>query len=350
VATEPWYCTRESVKSALDVKETARNNSQVDEVIASSSRSIDGMMHRKFYPLTATRKFDWPNTRNAPSYRLWLDEYELASATSILSGGVAITAGQYFLEPYNDGPPYDRIDLNVSTVAAFNSGSTWQQSLVVVGQWAGCRIDEVPAGTVVEALDGTETGVDVSNSAAVGVGSVIRVDDERMVVTGSSMLDTGQNTGNSLTAQNNDVTVQVSNGSGFSIDEVILVDSERMLIVDIAGNNLTVKRAWDGSVLAAHNTNVDIYAPRTLTVERGALGTTAATHSTSTAISLWTPPALIQELCVATSVVRLVQRRAGYARVVGSGDNQRESSGRGLKQIQDEAKVAHARQLRHMAV
>ena len=93
------------------------------------------------------------------------------------------------------------------------------------------------------------------------------------------MLDSTYNVQSDMTAQQNNVTISAS-GSGFNVGEVILVDSERMLIVDIAGNYLTVKRAWDGSVLAIHSTGADIYTLRLLTVTRGALGTTAGTHDT----------------------------------------------------------------------
>src|SRR5690606_22447868 len=57
----PWYTTRETVKAALDYKETARNDAQVDRAIESASRAVEGLLHRRFYPETATRYFDWPN-------------------------------------------------------------------------------------------------------------------------------------------------------------------------------------------------------------------------------------------------------------------------------------------------
>ena len=49
-------------------------------------------------------------------------------------------------------------------------------------------------GATVEALDDSETGIDVdaATSAAVGVGSILRVDSERMLVTERQQLDTGQ--------------------------------------------------------------------------------------------------------------------------------------------------------------
>lgn len=56
----PCYATREEVKSALDIKQTARNNDQVDRAIDSASRAVEGLLHRVFYPTFDTRYVDWP--------------------------------------------------------------------------------------------------------------------------------------------------------------------------------------------------------------------------------------------------------------------------------------------------
>lgn len=349
-----WYCTREDVKNALDVMETARSNAEIDRAIESASRMIDGsvpgagFLKRRFYPETRTMTFDWPNNQYARPWRLWLDGNELVSLNTLTAGGTTIAAADYFLRP-DSGPPYTHIEIDLGSSAAFSAGSTHQRSIVAAGVF-GYNADEAPAGTLAEALDVSETAVDVSDSSAIGVGTIIQIDSERMIVTGKTMLDTGQNLGGNLTAVNNNVTVPVGSGTAFTVDEVILIDAERMLITDIAGNNLTVKRPWDGTVLAAHSANADIYAPRTLTVARGALGTTAATHSTSTAITRHVVPGLVAELCLAEALNILMQRRSGWARTTGSGDNQREGSGRGLREIKADAYTAYARKARSRAV
>ena len=190
-------------------------------------------------------------------------------------------------------------------------------------------------------------------AAIIGVGQIIKVDSERMLVTAKTMIDTGVNidAADSLTASAADVSITMSTTTSAPVvDEVILIDSERMLVVDVAGSVLTVKRAWDGSVLAAHAAAADIYASRRLTVIRGALGTTAATHADTTAIVKHVVPGLVSELCLAHALTTMGQRLSGYARTVGTGDNQRESSGRGLKQIRDDAYTAYGRKARSAAV
>jgi len=341
------YCTREDVKMSLDVKETARANAQIDRLIKAASRSIEGLTHRFFHPWTGTRYFDWPNDQYAKTGRLWLNQHELVSVTSLTTSGTAISASDYFLEPVNSGPPYSHVDLDLSSSAAFDAGQTYQQSIAITGVFY--RLDETTAGSLAEALDSSETGVDITDSALIGVGDIIRVDSERMIVRGKSMLTTGQTLQTPVTASNADVTIAVTTGSAYSVDEIILLDSERMLIVDIAGNNLTVKRAWDGSVLASH-TGSTIYALRTLNVIRGVLGTTAATHDTASAINKHQPPGLVNQLAIAETLTALQQEGSAYARVVGQGEGQREASGKGLADLREQVYTRYGRKVRMRAV
>jgi len=341
----PVYTTREAVKAAPELKETARANAAVDDAIEAASRSVEGLLHRRFYPWTGTRYFDWPNSYSRTAGRLWLGGNELISVTTFTTGNGAttLTAGQYILRRADDldEPPYTHVEINRGTSAAFSSGTTTQRALAITGVF-GHSAETAPAGALAEALDASETGVDVTDSASIGVGQIIKVDSERMIVSEKSMITSGQTLQTPLTATAANETVAVTTGSAFFVGEVILLDSERMLIVDIAGNNLTVKRGWDGSTLATH-TGSTIYAPRSLTVVRGALGTTAAAHDTAAAITKHVVPGLVRELCEAEALVQLAQRNAAYARVVGTGDNERESSGRGLAQIRKDAIAAYGR-------
>lgn len=336
-----WYTTREVVMAATDVKASARVNDQVDRAIESASRAVEATLLRRFYPWTGTRYFDWPGAGNT-SGEVWFGEHGLISATTVVSGGVTIAASDYFLEPRNEGPPYESIQVDLSSGASFSSADTWQRSLAITGVW-GWDLSAVSGWTLNEALDSSETGIDVTATAAVGVGSILFCESEWMIVTGRSMMDTTVNTGSSLTASTNDQDIAVADGTLFAVGETLLIEAERVLVQDIAGNTLYVKRAYDGTVLAAHNSGVDIYAPRTLTVTRGALGTTAAAHNTATALTVWEVPGLLAEFCVAVALTTLGQRSAGYARTVGSGENEREASGRGLTQIRRDAMNTYGR-------
>lgn len=342
-----WYATREDVKSSLDIMETARNDSQVDRALENASRSVEGLTHRRFYPELTTRYFDWPNTQGAKPWRLWLDSNELVSASVVTSGGTTIVSNDYFLRRSDDldEPPYTFVEVDLASSASFGPGSTHQRSIAITGVY-GYTTTQTPAGALAEALDSSETLVDTTDSSLVGIGSLLLCESERMMVTGKSLLDTATITGAALTAVNSDNIVGVNDGTAFHIGEVITIGSERMRIIDIAGNNLIVKRAWDGSVLAAHNQAVTIYTPRRLTVERAALGTTAATHADTTALTRQVYPGPVVSLTAAYALNELLQESSGYARVAGSGDNQREFTGRGIKDLEVECMRAVGRQMR----
>jgi hypothetical protein len=353
--TSPFYATREEIKAEMDVRETARSNSRIDRALADATLAVEGLCHRRFYPVVATRYFDWPpRTGMATPWILRLNDNELISVSSLMSGTVTISTSDYFLRRADDRdePPYTRIELNRDSSAAFGQGATYQRDITVTGLY-GYRNDETTAGTIVEALDATETGVDVdaATSAAVGVGNLLRIDNERVIVTDRQQLNTGQTVGGSgLTNINNSVTVTVQNGAAFAVGENILIDGERMRIDDIAGNTLIVTRAWDGSTIAAHTAGTAIYAPRTLTVTRGALGTTAAAHATSSTAYRWDPPGPVRQLVIAEALTDLLQGRSGYARTAGSGENERETSGRGLADLRQRVYVSHGRKARMRSV
>lgn len=351
-----WYATREAVKAALDFAETSRSNARVDRAIEAASRSIEGLLHRRFYPEIATRYFDWPDQYARP-WRLWLDDSELISVTALSSGGTTIPSTDYLLEPNRFGPPYSRVDINLGTGSAFGGGSTPQRDITITGLW-GYRNDETLVATAAGAISSSATTLTVSESSRIGVGQLLRIGTERLTVTERSMASTGQTLQTPIDAQQKTVTLPVTSGGAFAVDEVVLLDAERMLIVDIAGNNLIVKRAWDGSVLAAHAGST-IYALRALTVTRGALGTTAAGISQGDAVYRWDPPGPVESLCIAEALVDLLQKASGYARTTGVGTASRQVGGGnvtktqygvGIDDLRDQAVTSHGRKARHRGV
>jgi hypothetical protein len=330
-----WYCTREAVKSALDSNLTARSNVQIDRLIESSSRGVEQLTLRKFYPQVATRYLDWPDPLASSLQRIWLDENELITLTSFTIGGVAIALADLILRP-GDGPPYTSIEVNRSTAASFRSGSTYQNNAAVLGVF-GFRADEAAAGQLAEALDNAETGVQVTDSAAVGTGSVLRVDDERMLVTSREWLDLGVTLAQALTERNNATTITLSaTTAAVRAGETLLIGAERMLVEDVAGTTCVVKRAVDGSTIAAHDVAAAVWAPRDLTVTRGALGTAKAAHSLSAPLWRHEPPAPVQTLT-------LHQTLSGLGMESGT-------KGQDLKQLRDDVLVGYGRRARTWAV
>lgn len=346
------YATREAVKAALDVAETARNDLQVDRAIGSASRSIEGLLHRRFYPQAATRYFPWPNHQHARPWRLWLDADEVITVTALTAGGVAIPATDYFLEPVNSGPPFTHVEVDLASASAFQAGATHQRAIAITGTF-GYSADEEQVGDLTSLLDAdaADTASATWTTAQVGVGDILRIDSERMVITAKTMVDSTQNLGGpGLSAASSDTTVPVTDGTAFAVGVVLRVDSERMLIVDKAGNNLTVKRAWDGSVLATHATNADIFTLTGVELDRAQLGTTLAAHTSGADIYRHLVPALVRDLCIGEAINQLQQETSGYARVIGEGENAREGTGRSLFDLRRDTQAAYGRKARARAV
>lgn len=353
---EPVYATREDVQHVLDVKPTARSARQIDRALQSASRDVDALCHRVFYPWQGTRYFDWPDTQYRPSWRIWLDDSELISLTSVSSAAEAISLDDVLLEPNRSGPPYNRVEINIGTNAVWGGGNTHQRDVVLTGLWAGCPLAESPAGALADAVTSTTATtltVNAAGSAALGVGSIVRIDAERMLVTGRTMTATGQTLAADLGGQKKDSTLTVADTSAFTADETILIDGERLLITDIAGNTLIVDRAVDGSALAAHTAGAAVYAPRTLTVERAALGTAAATHADAAPVLVWEPPGLVRDLTIAEAITRISNEASGYARTRKSGDGgatERAKAMQDLPDLRAQTYDAHGRKARVRSV
>jgi len=353
------YATRESVQDAFDVREAAHRSTQIDDAIASASDDIDGWLKRHKHglaPRTATRYFRWPTRDYSPAWKLWLDENELISVTTLTAGSTVIDSGDYFLEPVNSGPPYTHIEIDLNSSASFTNSGTAQRAIEIIGTW-GINDDQKAAGALESAISTTTTTtVDVTRGDIIGVGSVLKVESERMLVTGKGTLDSTQNLASAMNALKNDQVVDVSDGTLFFVGEQILIDSERMRITDITGNNLTVVRAYDGSTLAAHSISADVYVYRRLTVERGALGSTAATHADATSVTVWDVPDLVAQLCKATAISSLEQEFSAYAARVYSDEAERDSSGtevvagRGLTDIRRQCVRRYGRKFRKAAI
>lgn len=346
-----WYATREDIMSALDAKGAARDGAQLDRALSAGSRAVDALCQRDFAPVLATRYFDWPNeAQTARSWRLWLDRNELISASALVSAGVSIAGSSYNLEPANSGPPYNRIEMKLDGPGSFGGASSYQRSVSVTGLF-GYSDDSAPAGALVGALNSSATAVAVTDSAAVGVGSLLRVGAERMVVTRKRLVDSGQTLQTPVTAKANEVLIAVTNGAAYAEGEVLTLGAERMLIQDIAGNSLSVRRAWDGSILDAHTSDA-IYVPRLLTVTRAAAGTTAATAVDGAPITRWVPPAPVHTLAVAEAMDILLQEQAGYARTLRgqSGSRSLTAGATELEALRDRVATSHGRRARTRAV
>ena len=344
------YCSLEQLKRAVGINGRSRNP-MVMRLIESSSRRIDQATRRIFIPKTQTRTFRWPPRQVGLGYILWLD-HDLISVTTLQakaqdSTPTTIVAADYFLEPANFAPPYDRIEIDQSSTAVLESGDTPQRSISVAGSW-GYKNDTRSAGTIDDSggISATDTTLVVSDASLIEVGQTLLIQSEQIFVSERDFAARGTillNMVGNLASDRATVTVTVDATHGLKAGEVIRLDSELMYIESVSTNDLTVVRAYDGSVLASHNANVAIHVNRTLTIERAINGTTGATHADATAIDVYEPPFDINQWCLAETIAAYLQEGAGWGRTIGQGDGATEFDAKGLAGLRKEMVARYQR-------
>ena len=354
----PCYCSREDVKRAPDFQSTAYDNVQIDRVIQNVARNIEGHLHRTFYPNDTTKYFDWPAQSGQGGgfitypWKIYFDGNDCVTLTELQSPpGTDIDIAYVNLEPANYGPPYTYLELQRDKNAAFGGAATPQRAIVATGTWGYTADNDVVTSLAVAVSSDTATTIQVANAASTGVGDLLIVDSERMLVQEAAAVTTGDSQQNSgcSTAASNDNVLTLTSGSSVNLNEVILLDAEKMLVLDITGNNVTVKRQYDGTVLATHS-SATVYAYRTLTVARGQLGTSAATHLISASVSKHRVPSLIQSLAIAESVNTILQETGGYSSPQGETGAQISGLGTALADLWDEAVTTFGRKSRMRTV
>lgn len=342
-----WLTTRETVAAALDINSTANTDDQLDRAVATASDLVEDYLRRRFRPEQATKYLEWPRQgQGEPYWEADLGHEEVISVTTVKTNDTTVTG--YNLEPNETGPPYTRIEMP-RTGSGFNYGDTPQRNLEITGLF-GFRDDRVTVGTLSSSVTDSATTITLPTSGGVGVGSTLIIGTERLAVTARTFVDTGTTITGALTADMADTTVPVSSATGYVVGEYIVIDSERMRVDAITGTNLTVRRATDGTTLAAHTSSTAVYANRQVTVTRGAQGTTAAAHSSGATVERWQPPQPVESLAVAEAVLVYENERAGWARTIGSGDSEAEAKGSGVGELRRRVFRTHGRRHRMVSV
>lgn len=340
---EPVYVTPEMIERALDVKPSAYMRSEILRACRAGSRMVEGRLHRIFYPERIARTFDYPVPGGGKVNKLWFDELSLISMESVVSDGVTIPVLSVFARP-DDGPPFSWVELDRDTVYSFAGGP--QRAVTITGVW-GYTNEENANGTLSSSINSSDTALTLSRS--LDTGSIIRIGSERIQVIAKRWALAGQTTP-AVSADKTAVAISLGSVAVFVEGEKILIDGERMEVQEITGNTLYVRRAIDGTILAAHSNGTQIYRQTLHDVERGALGTTAAAHDAGDTVYQWQCPSLVAELAQAYAEDAFIQRNAGYARTIGSGEGERQASGRGIRDVEDRAYQLYGRKARLRSV
>jgi hypothetical protein len=340
------------VRRALDVKMASYTTEQVDRAICAAADAVEDLTQRKFYPLDTTRKWDWPNFQYAYPWRVWFDNFELAAIPTLVTTGsflptpIVIPIGACIFQPVNEGPPFTRMELRRDMNYGFGNNPTPQLDIAITGTY-GYWTKTRPAGATAASVGLPDLTVTVSDGYNVGVGDVMIIGTERMIVTDANYIDTTITYTGVATASQADNVISVADGTKFVVGEVLQVGAEWMLILAITGNNLTVRRAWDASLLTTHSGGT-LFARRLLSVQRGALGTTAATHTSAAPIVVNDVPGLVRELAIAEASVWVSQEPTAYS---GAAAPQKPTTaGRGGYSVSEPVAGAGLPDIRHQVI
>lgn len=341
-----WLASREDVALALGRGTTVRDVRALDRHVASATDSITlSCGYPEFSPRVVTRHFPWPaddTSSNWPSHRLYFGRDIFASIDTVTVGPSSTTitegTGGWDAYPRNRvNEPIRWLELDRSGSASWSTGSTRPQDQVAVGGIGGWSDEQTLVGALSGLVNASVTVIDLDHMypiCPVGVGNQLLIDNERMIVTDREPIDTGENLATALAAYESSTIlsqITVGDGTDYAVGEVISVDAEDMLIERIRGTVLHVRRGWGGTTLDDHLTGADIYAYRRLRVERGAVGSTAASHADAATVTRWVEPPALHSLCIALAIDEAIQVGAAYGRTAGQGENEQELRGTGIR-------------------
>lgn len=336
-----WYASLTEVKRAADIPASPLYDLKVSDVMSEATEAVEGLCSRVFYPTLATRYFPWPqDPRQSPSL-LRLGSSEAISLVSLVNGdGSTVDNSKLKLikeGQVDDGPPYSAIQINGSFTT---NGEFPDRSIAATCQY-GHQINERSAAVSTTNLSGST--VDVSNTSLIGVGALIRIGNERLVVTQRGWKNSGNVTAVTLDDEESADRFTLSVGSTLNVGEELLIGNERMLITDIVGNDVIVDRGAYGSTLSVHSGVTTVYVNRTLIVERAVLGTTATDTLSGAGVQLFVFPPLIRQLCRAEALNIIQQDAASYGSRSGSNQGEMPMSIKGLQDLREKVKTRYAR-------
>lgn len=326
-----WYASMTEVQRAADIPSSALSDARLRPVMDQATDAVRENCQRDFEPLIDTRWFRWPQDVAQDPGLLRLGRHELISVTGIINGdgsAVDLSGCKLITEGVGDvGPPYNAIDY----VGGWTQNANWSARSIGVTGLYGFKDVELSATTTVSNLTGTT--VDVADSSELGVGSLIRIATERLVIRRRGWLTASNSVAINLPAEESADSFTVTNGSAFNIGEWVLLGTEQMEIVDIASNTLLVHRAINGSALAVHTAVTTVQVNRRLTVYRAALGTSAVDTLTGATVQLFQWPGLISQQCKAEALQIIQQDSASYGSRAGSGQGEMPLAVRALPEL-----------------
>lgn len=166
--------------------------------------------------------------------------------------------------------------------------------------------------TLSATINPTAESLTVSNGAKVSPGMILKAGDEQILVTGWG--DPTEDV--AWLAEALDSTsdeIELDDGDLVNVGETIRVDFEKMRTTARRADRFSAKRSWNNTRQSLHvvESTVDVY--RTVNIERGVNGTTAAEHLSGIDLYRYMVPDNILKLTKKMAVLGLNQSNTGYA-------------------------------------
>lgn len=262
-----------------------------------------------FIPVTFTRSYNGRGFRE-------LIVAPLIAITTITNDGTSLVSTDYILKPdhgYWPNGPYGIIHVDPDAV---NLGS-WADELdgvVIAGRWGLYERSVVTGATVQDnPQSDSQTTLKVSDGGKISPGMVLYIGTEQELVTGWGAVTASVTTLNGAVAVADDYITLV-NSTLVNLGEIVRVNLEDMKIraINTTTHKAYVYRQWNGTARAAHTTSTAVDVYRTVNVDRGVNGSTAAAHVQAVAISRLIPPSDVQLLAKKVATLIINQAKSGY--------------------------------------
>jgi hypothetical protein len=211
------YCDRSTLKAALGIASTdTASDAELLRVLENISRAIDNLCRRWFYVRSEARYY---TAREGCELHL---DADLLSVTTLKTD-------------QDDDRDYD---------------DTWavtDYDLEPANIWPKREIERTPLGGYY--FPSNERGVQINGLWGYGDGE-----------SGTPYIDTTTTTSEAL--DTTETGVDVVSGAACAVGQTVLIDSEQMYITSISTNTLTVERGVNGTTAAAHDTGKTVYRYR----------------------------------------------------------------------------------------
>ena len=175
MAVTNGYTTLAKIKAIIGTTLIdAADDAVIEDMITQSSRLIDIVTRRTFYPRTETHLYDCPRNRF-----LWVDDDDLLTITTLTNGDATIiTTADYSLEPANTTPKYViKLKQSSSVSGQTDANGNTEQVISVAGTWGATSTTpadiESACNDIVISAYHRRNGENVSGVATITGGGVI---------------------------------------------------------------------------------------------------------------------------------------------------------------------------------